>query len=183
MIQFVENIKQRVGKYLWEKKYRKDRSPQMLPISQAKSVLVVYDAEQGDNYLAVRKFKEELLSRSKADVTLVGFNHHGLLQHDFISDSSSFMLSRRDFSFFYKPLNHRLVELLDAKYDMLVLLSARDLFPLVMLTRYVPALFKVGRSNVCGDLDFMIDTPNELSLGVIGNHIVTQLDMFNPKHQ
>jgi hypothetical protein len=183
MMQFIEKVRQKLGSYFWERQYKKNRECGFVSLQEAKSILILYDSEEIENYPFVKRFKEQLSQLSQARITSVGYNSMGVMQQDYIGTPSDFLLSKVDFSFFYMPKNSLIKDILEAKYDMLMLLSARYVFPLVMLNKYASATFKVGRNNVCDDLDFMIDVPSEKSLEVIGNHIITNLEMLKPKNK
>ncbi len=178
MSNFIENIKQKVGIYLYQKKRKVSTDRRFISLGNSNSFLIIFNAENSENYNAVKELKKRISELSAGKVTIVGYNNNGG-NTDFISDSSNMFFTRDDFSFFYQPKSEDVKRLLDSSFDTMFMLSAQPVLPIVLLTRYINAAFKVGRNNVCNDLDFMIDMPNETSIKVIGNQIIDNLEMLS----
>lgn len=182
MFNYIEKIKQNIGSSLLKRKYKEQRVKRFIPIASAKSILILYDAETPENDLAIKKIKELLKSINPLDVHVVGYKHHSHHQEEYMADNLNNFISRKDFDFFYQPKNETVKNLLSSRFDLLFLLSAKRIFPLVILAHYIPAAFKAGRNNIVDeDLDFMIDQPHEQSLETLGQNLITHLNMFKVK--
>ncbi len=182
MFDFIEKLKQDFGSFLLKRKYNTQRDKRFIPIASAKSILILYDAETPENDLAIKKIKESLKKINPIDVTVVGYKQKSHHQAAYLTDTYNCFLSRKDFNFFYQPLNETVKILLANKYDLMFLLTAQKVFPLMILAHYIPASFKVGRNNLDDeDLDFMIDQPQELSLEIVGMNLISHINMLKPK--
>ena len=182
MFEYFEKIKQNIGSFLLKRKYQEQRPKRFVPIASAKSILVLYDAETPENDLAVKKIRELLKTINPGDIHIVGYKHHGHNQEEYMTDTFNSYISRKDFNFFYQPQSQMVKDLLTTQYDLLFLLTAKRVFPLVVLAHYIPAAFKVGRNNIDDeDLDFMIDQPQEQSLETLGRNLITHINMFKAK--
>lgn len=184
MTNYLEKIKQFVGSFLLERKYNPSRSKRFIPLASAKSVIILYDAGIPENDLVVRKMKEAVKTVTPCEIHVVGYKHQGHHMESYMPDSANSYLSRKDFNFFYQPANETVKKLITSRYDVLFLLSAKPLFPLIVLARHIPAAFKAGRSNIADpDLDFLIDQPHEQSLEVLGENLFFHLNMLKAKSQ
>ena len=132
--------------------------------------------------MQIKKLKELIKTFNPVDIKVVGYKHKSHHQESYMTDTYNCFLSRKDFNFFYQPLSEQVKSLLSNKYDLMFLLSAQKIFPLMLLAHYIPASFKVGRNNLDDeDLDFMIDLPQEQSIETLGQNLITHLNMFKSK--
>ena len=100
-IQFVENIKQKVGDYVFKRDLKhNDRKREVHNLHTAKSIGILYDATDLKDMMLVSEFANDLF-KTKKDVKALGFVNRNELTHHHMP------MLKFDF-FFLKDLHERL---------------------------------------------------------------------------
>jgi hypothetical protein len=167
-IQFVENIKQKVGDFFFKRELKSNaRQREVHNLQTAQSIGILYDATKQEDMMQVSEFVN-VLFKTKKDVKALGFvnlkelthHHMPMLQFDF------FFL--KDLNWYYKPENYIIKNFVEKDYDILINLCDSTCIPTKYLAGSSLAKFKVGKYEEEVDLyDMMIDVKDNSLEGLI----------------
>ena len=180
-MQFVEDIKQKVGDFFFKKELKSNpRQREVHNLHTAQSIGILYDATEKEDMLKVSEFVNTLF-QTKKDVKALGFvnlkelthHHMPMLQFDF------FFL--KDLNWYYKPQNYIIKNFVEKDYDILINLCDSACIPIRYLAGKSQAKFKVGKYEEDIDLyDMMIDV-KENTLSALIKEIHHYLTVINQK--
>ena len=180
-MQFVEDIKQKVGDFFFKKELKSNpRQREVHNLHTAQSIGILYDATEKEDMLKVSEFVNTLF-QTKKDVKALGFvnlkelthHHMPMLQFDF------FFL--KDLNWYYKPQNYIIKNFVEKDYDILINLCNSTCIPIKYLAGKSQAKFKVGKYEEDIDLyDMMIDV-KENTLSALIKEIHHYLTVINQK--
>ena len=181
-MQFVENIKQKLGDFFFKRELKANpRQREVHNLHTAQSIGILYDATEREDMLKVSEFVN-VLFQTKKDVKALGFvnlkelthHHMPMLQFDF------FFL--KDLNWFYKPENYIIKNFVEKDYDILINLCDSTCIPIKYLAGSSQAKFKVGKYEEHIDLyDMMIDV-KENTLSALIKEIHHYLTVINQKN-
>ena len=180
-MQFVEDIKQKVGDFFFKKELKSNpRQREVHNLHSAQSIGILYDATEREDMLKVSEFVNALF-QTKKDVKALGFvnlkelthHHMPMLQFDF------FFL--KDLNWYYKPQNYIIKNFVEKDYDILINLCNSTCIPVKYLAGISQAKFKVGKYEEDIDLyDMMIDI-KENTLSALIKEVHHYLTVINQK--
>jgi hypothetical protein len=121
------------------------------------------------------------LQGEQKEVKALGFVKNKNLVQRFLPKISYDFFSKRDLTWFYKPIHQQVKDFIDKEFDLLIDLSMHDSFPLKYISGVSNALCRVGKfSEENTDyFDFMIDVkPSMTSDDYLGNirHYLTVIN-------
>ena len=180
-IQFVENIKQKVGDYVFRRdlKYN-ERKRQVHNLNTAKSIGILYDATDLNDMMLVSEFVNDLF-KTKKDVKALGFVNKNELSHHHIPLLQFDFFFLKDLNWYYKPQNYIINNFVEKDYDILINLCDSTCIPIKYLAGSSQAKFKVGKYEENIDLyDMMIDV-KENTLSALIKEIHHYLTIINQK--
>ncbi len=176
-----DKIRRKIGQYYFKKeKIQVDRQCQMTNLRDAKRIGILYTLDDVPDYDRVSQFVSQLQIDHK-EVKALGFVKNKNLVQRFLPKLSYDFFSRRDLTWFYKPIHNQVRDFIDKEFDLLIDLSLHDSFPLKYIAGLSNALCRVGRfSEENADYyDFMIDLkPSMTSEDYLG-HIQHYLTVIN----
>lgn len=180
-IKFLENIKQKVGDYVFKRDLKlNDRIREVHSFHSAKSIGILYDATDLEDMMMVSEFVNELFSQKK-EVKALGYvnlqelthRHMPMLQFDF------FFI--KDLNWYYKPQNYIISNFVEKDYDILINLCTSNCVPVKYLLASSRAKFKVGKfEEELKIYDLMIDV-KEQSLESLIKEVKHYLTLINKK--
>lgn len=140
----------------------------------AKTVVVIFDAIQTEDYTAAR-FLCNYLSAKKIKCRCLGF----LKPHDIVDAPSGFsdftFFSEKDFNIFGKPKSSTIVNFCQNEFDILIDLHVKENYFIDAIAAYSVARMKIGlKNNDKGFYDFMID----LNEPITTERMVEQLKIY-----
>lgn len=148
-----------IGNYYFRKEQRqKDRSCQLTNLREAKRIGILYTLDDVPDYERVSEFVSRLQGESK-EVKALGFVKNKNLVQRFLPKLSYDFFSKRDLTWFYKPIHSQVKDFIEKEFDLLIDLSIRDNYPLKYISGLSNALFRVGcfSNENLNYYDMMID--------------------------
>ncbi|MCK9219112.1 MAG: hypothetical protein PHF97_05765 [Bacteroidales bacterium] len=152
-------IRIKIGQHYFKKeKSQSDRRTQMTNLQDAQRIGILYTLDEVPDYERVSEFVSQL-QHDKKEVKALGFVKKKVLVHRFLPKLSYDFFSKRDLTWFYKPIHNQVKDFIEKEFDLLIDLSSRDNFPLKYIAGLSNALCRVGKfSEENADYyDFMID--------------------------
>ncbi len=181
---FIQDIKNFAGNYSLNQEIKSVRRNKMfLNLEEAKTIGIVFDATENDNFELVKKYiiyLKELKKRVKA----IGYFNmkdtppmaYSKLEYDFFS--------LKDLGWNNVPKNIYVKNFIDDQFDILLDLNMQDSFPLRYISSLSRAKFKVGKSSKWNSsiFDLMLDIESGKNLKYFLKNLDTYLFIINKKH-
>jgi hypothetical protein len=158
-------IRKRIGHYYFKKENaRLERQCLMTNFNDAKRIGILYTVDEVVDYEWIESFVSQLQGEQK-EVKALGFVKNKSLVQRFLPKLSFDFFTKRDLTWFYKPIHQQVRDFIEKEFDILIDLSKQDSFPLKYISGVSNALCRVGKfSEENTDFyDVMIDVKPTMS--------------------
>ena len=180
----IQDIKNFAGNYALSQEVKSLRRNKMfLNLEEAKTVGIVFDATENENFELVKKYITYLKDLKKR-VKAIGFFNmkdtpamaYSKLEYDFFS--------LKDLAWNNIPKNIYVNNFIEDQFDILLDLNMKDSFPLKYVSSLSRAKFKVGKSSKWNSsiFDLMLDIDASKNLKYFLKNLDTYLFIINKKH-
>jgi hypothetical protein len=152
-------LRTKIGCFYFRKEQSKvERHVAMTNLTDAKKIGILYTLEDVPDYDRVSEFVAELQHDNKV-VRALGFVRNKNLVSRFLPKLSFDFFSRRDLTWFYKPVHAKVKDFIEKEFDLLIDLSRNDNFPLKYIAGLSKAVCRVGHFSEDNGAfyDLMID--------------------------
>ena len=140
-----QNLRIKIGRYYYKKEQSQtDRHCQMTNLQDAKRIGILYTLDEVLDYERVSAFVRQLQGNHK-EVKALGFVKNKNLIQRFLPKISYDFFSKRDLTWFYKPIHTQVKDFIEKEFDLLIDLSLHDSFPLKYIAGLSKALLRVGK--------------------------------------
>ncbi len=137
-------IRETVGQYYFKTDASKAGHPRrMVNLKEARSVGILYTLDDVPDYEVVEKFVSELQHDHK-EVKALGFVTNKNLITRFLPKLSYDFISRKDLTWYMKPVHTTVKDFIDKEFDILINLCAVDFFPFHYISGLSNAFCRVG---------------------------------------
>ncbi len=180
---FIKNIKLFLANNALKRELgsvKKESVPNKFNFNQIKTVGILVDASNADDFELVKRYVLYLREHSKK-VKVIGFfstKHippltYSKLEYDFFSV--------KEINWLGKPTTHVIDNFIEEPYDLLIDLNIHDHFPLKYIASISKAKFKVGKYNEKDEsiYDMMIDADHTQTLKYFLRQVDTYITMLN----
>jgi hypothetical protein len=177
-----EKIRIRIGQYYLKKELeRLRRTVQLTSLNGARKIGILYSLDDVPDYERVSEFVSVLQNEQK-EVKALGYVKNKELVQRFLPKLSYDFFSRRDLTWFYKPVHATVKDFIEKEFDLLIDLSTTDNFPLRYISGLSRSLYKVGCFSAENTLyyDFMINLRPGMSTSDYLGHIQHYLSIIKP---
>jgi len=141
----IGKIRKKIGQYYFRKENTKvERQCHMTNLRDAKRIGILYTLDDVPDYERVSQFVSQLQGEHK-EVKTLGFVKNKNLVQRFLPKLSYDFFSRRDLTWFYKPIHKQVRDFIEKEFDLLIDLSLQDNFPLKYIAGLSNALCRVGK--------------------------------------
>lgn len=138
-------IRKKIGQYYFKKENALvEHHCQMTNLQDAKKIGILYTVNDVPDYEWVSNFVSELQGEHK-EVKALGFVKNKNLVQRFLPKLSFDFFSKRDLTWFYKPIHKQVRDFIEKEFDILIDLSLHDSFPLKYIAGLSNALLRVGK--------------------------------------
>ena len=154
-----QNLRIKIGRHYYRKEQsHTDRQCQMTSLQDARRIGILYTLDDVPDYDRVSDFVT-LLQGSHKEVKALGFVKNKNLIQRFLPKISYDFFSKRDLTWFYKPIHSQVKDFIEKEFDLLIDLSLHDNFPLKYISGLSKALLRVGKFSEENSeyYDLMID--------------------------
>ena len=170
----------RIRNFLAWLSYRKDATGIVHPrimsnLEEARTIGILYVLNDVPDYELIEGFVTRLQKEHK-EVKALGYVRNKNLISRFLPKLSYDFISRRDITWFYKPLHTKVKDFIERDFDILIDLNLQDFFPL----KYISGLSRAkGRVGSFSDenmefYDLMLETRQ----GVTMNEYIEQIHHY-----
>jgi hypothetical protein len=153
----------------------------MTNLLDAKRIGILYTLNDVPDYDRVSEFVAKLQGSHK-EVKALGFVRNKNLIQRFLPKISFDFFSKRDLTWFYKPIHTQVKDFIDKEFDLLIDVSLTDSFPLKYIAGLSNALLRVGRFSEenTAYYDLMIDMKPTMTSEEYLGQIQHYLTIINP---
>jgi len=174
-------LRTKIGKYYFRKDLtRFDRFRKMTNLGDAKRIGILYTLNEVPDYDKISEFVS-LLQHEHKEVKALGFVKNKNLVSRFLPKLSYDFFSKRDLTWFYKPIHNKVKDFIEKEFDILIDLSLQDSFPLKYISGLSNAFCRVGRFSDENSeyYDLMFDLKPAMSFDDYLGHIRHYLTIIN----
>lgn len=174
-------LRKRMGMYSFNKeRSRLEPQRRMTNLQRAKRIGILYTLEEVPDYDKVSEFVAELQHEHK-EVKALGFVKNKNLVSRFLPKLSFDFFSKKDLTWYYKPIHNTVRDFIEKDFDILINLSLQDSFPLKYICGLSRSLCKVGKFSEENVLyyDLMIDSKSTISFDEYLGQVKHYLTIIN----
>ena len=174
-------LRTKIGRYYFRKdQASSDRYRRMINLQDAKRIGILYTLNEVPDYDKISKFVSSLQHDHK-EVKALGFVRNKNLVSRFLPKLSYDFFSKRDLTWFYKPIHNKVRDFIEKEFYILIDLSLQDSFPLKYISGLSNAFCRVGKfsDENAAYYDLMIDLKPAMSFEDYLGHIRHYLTIIN----
>lgn len=181
-MELFRNLRIRAGKVMLSGKVaRLKRKPYFTNFKRIKSIGVVWDASRTEEFRLLSSLHQKMAEKN-IEVVIFGAYPDKELPDQYTAIRYLTCLKKQELDYFYRPLSPEAVAFTERKFDVLIDINFRNLFPLRYITSLSKAGLKVGLSDPePGELpfDLMISVKDPVSLEGYLDQVLFYLEMMN----
>jgi len=150
-------------------------------ISQAKTMGVVWDASNPDDFQALSQFHQKMAERN-IDVKIIGFFPGKELPAKLTAIMYLTCFKKDDLNFFYKPVAQEAGQFIHTRFDILIDINFNKIFPLTFISSLSLAGFKVGvfdNNGLESPFDLMMEFNKVTDIKTYLTEVINYLELIN----
>ncbi|MBN2743320.1 hypothetical protein LX69_02644 [Breznakibacter xylanolyticus] len=169
-----------IGNYLLNRKLKQhQREQQFQGLQQSVTVGIVFDASASSDNVIVKNLVKELRQMGK-EIKVLGYVNHRKKDAQYISDHQNIYISKQDFNWINQPKEAMIDEFIYKKFDILLVLTHQNWFPIHYVSALSQAHFKVGQSLLPQKFyDLIIELPENTSLEEQARQMMSYLKIIS----
>jgi hypothetical protein len=181
-MELFKNIRLIIGKAILKKKMaRTKRNVFYSSFSMVKSIGIVWDASQPADFASLSRFYQKMHERN-IEVKLLGYFPGKNLPDQYIAIGYLICIRKKEINFFYHPVSSETNNFISNRFDILIDINFKKLFPLQYISSLSNAAFKVGlfeseSGETLFNLLMEIKTPVDIENYLV--QVVEYLEMIN----
>ncbi|MCX6325836.1 MAG: hypothetical protein NT144_04180 [Bacteroidia bacterium] len=181
-MEFFKNIRLKIGMALLEKKIaRTKRKVFYSNFNLVKNIGIVWDASRTDDFAGLSRFYQKMLEKN-IDVNMLGYFPGKYLPNQYTAIRYLTCIRKKEINFFYRPVSSETDTFINNRFDILIDLNFKKLFPLQYISSLTNAGFKVGlfdSETMNNPFDLMMEIKNPVDVENYLNQVVHYLEMIN----
>jgi hypothetical protein len=150
-------------------------------ISKARSIGMVWDATNPEEFAVLSQFHQKMNERN-IELKILGYFPGKELPDKFTAIRYLTCFKNQDINFFYKPILPEADSFIKTRFDILIDVNFKKLFPLKYISSLSMAGFKVGifeNESVNPPYDLMMELNKNTDLNTYLTQVVHYLEMIN----
>lgn len=177
----IQRIKRNIYEFLLQRKIsRSNAKREVVQLSEASRIGILYDASQPENTITVSRFSE-LLKQQGKDVSLLGFVNE---QRNDFSDKPS-LFNKKELNWMQQPISEKVQTFIKSDFDILINAWMGEQLTLEYIAALSNARYRVGeysrKKTFCNEM--MIDVHGRQELSYLVDQIAHYLNVFKPHAQ
>ena len=171
-----------IGNSILSKRIRKiSRKVYYSNISEVKSIGIVWDASQTQDFPHLSKFYHKMLERT-IDVKIIGYYPGKELPDQYTALRYLSCIRKREINFFNIPVSTETDYFIKNRFDVLIDINFENKFPLYYISSLSVSSFKVGLFDSASGtsiFDLMIELKKPVKVDNYLNEVIRYLEMIN----
>jgi hypothetical protein len=150
-------------------------------ISRAKTMGIVWDASNPDDFVVLSRFHQKMNER-KIDLKIIGYYPGKELPDRITAIRYLTCIKQQDLNYFFRPVSKEADHFIKTPFDILIDLNFKNIFPLEYISSLSNAGFKVGvfkNNYLCNPFDLMMEVRIKTDLEDYLNQVIHYLEMIN----
>lgn len=181
----IDTLRNYIGNFYFRREVTKSaRFRKLHNLKDAKKIGILYPLDDVPDYDIVSQLVAQFQQEHK-EVKALGYVKNKQLVERFLPKLAFDFFSRKEISFFLRPLDAKVKDFIEKEFDILIDLSLTDNLPLKFISGLSAAHCRIGRfaeqNAVCYDL--MIQVDPGISLKEFINHILHYLTIINSNEE
>jgi len=181
-MEMFKNIRLNRGKAILKKKMARIKRKRFLGnINNAKTMGVVWDASNPDEITVLSQFHQKMHEKN-IDVKIIGIYPGKVLPDKLTAIRYLTCLKKEEINFTYRPVTREANDFMNTKFDFLIDVNFRNLFPLQYISHLSMAGFKVGifdSGNKDNPYDLMIELNKTSDVNTYLTQVIHYLELIN----
>ena len=159
-------LRSQLANYFFNREIRNHvRKPHTVPFEDVKTIGILYEATDEQNYELVKSYVKEIRDQKK-DVLALGYIDQKELPNMRFAKLGLDFFTRKSLNWHLRPVHPMVTKFMNADFDILIFLNIDKSIPLKYIAASAKAKFKIGKydrknSRFC---DFMIKTEEHIPL-------------------
>jgi hypothetical protein len=181
-MELFKSLRLKIGKAILSKKIaRTKRKLYYSNISQVKNIGIVWDASRLDDFPSLSRFYQKLHERN-IEVKILGYFPGKNLPDQYTAIRYLTCIRKQDINLFYNPVSFETNTFINNRFDILIDINFKKLFPLQYILSLSNAGFKIGlfepETNET-PFDLMMEIKNPIDIDYYLSQIIQYLEMIN----
>ncbi|MFZ2340999.1 MAG: hypothetical protein WAW07_14915 [Bacteroidales bacterium] len=181
-MELLRNLRIRIGKSnLAGRIARIRRKPLYINFFHIRTIGIIWDAAIPDDFSVLTRFHQKMAEQNK-DVRILGYFPGKELPDRYTAIRYFTCIKKNELNFLYCPVNPDVESFINTKFDLLIDINFRELFPLFYASSLSQAGIKVGLSGEnpeTSPFDLMISMKNPVNIEKYLDQVLHYLDMIN----
>lgn len=181
-MELFKNIRLKIGKNLLASKMaRIKRKISYSSFSNVKNIGIVWDASKQDDFSVLSRFCQKMHEKN-IEVKILGYFPGKELPDQYTAVRYLTCIKRKEISFFYIPDSDDTNSFINYRFDILIDINFRNIFPLQYVSSLSNASFKVGlfnENNADHTFDLMMEMKNIVNPDNYLLQVIQYLEMIN----
>lgn len=181
-MELFRNLRIKVGKSLLAARVaRITRKPYYLNFSNIKNIGLVWDASKTQDFRSMSVFHQRMSERN-IDVKILGYFPGKELPDQYTAIRYFTCLKKRETDFFYRPTSAEANSFASHKFDVLIDINFKKLFPLQYISWLSQAGLKVGLADANPELspfDLTISMKDSVNIDAYLDQVLYYLNMID----
>jgi hypothetical protein len=181
-MELLESIRLKTGNYILLNKFsRIKRKVFYSNINQIKSIGIVWDSSNPHEFIHLSKFYQKMHER-KIDVKIIGYFPGKNLPDQYVGIRYLTTIRKQEVNLFYIPTSAETNNFINEKFDILIEINFKKVFPLHYISYLSMAGFKVGlfeSGDVPSPFELMMDIKKPADVGNYLDEVLHYLEMIN----
>jgi hypothetical protein len=181
-MELFKNIRLKTGKAIlsWKVASMK-RKPFYINLNNIKNIGIVWDASSPEDFLLLSRFHQKMNERN-ISVEILGFFPGKDLPDQYTAIRYMTCLKNHEVDFFYRPISSEVTSFINNRFDVMIDINFKKLFPLLYISSLSVAGLKVGLADSepeVSQFDLMIKLKNPVNVENYLSQVLYYLEMIN----
>lgn len=181
-MELFSNIRLNIGKVILAKKMATTkRQLNYSNFNLVKKIGIVWDASNTEEFSCLSRFYQKMHEKG-IEVKILGFFPGKDLPDQFTALRYLTCIRKKEIDLFYQPVSSESIAFISNRFDIVIDINFKKLFPLLYVSSLSNAAFKVGlfeRETVDTPFDLMMELKNPVNVENYLNQIIQYLEMIN----
>jgi len=181
-MELFKNVRLKIGKRILDKKLvRTKRKVFYSNISLVKKIGIVWDASSPEDFPSLSRFHLKM-NEKNIEVKILGYFPGKELPNQYTAIRYLTCLRKQEINFFYQPVSSESEMFINTRFDILIDINFKKIFPLQFITSLSNAGLKTGlfdSESTEYPFDLMMEIKNPVDIDNYLSQIVQYLEMIN----
>jgi hypothetical protein len=181
-MELINNIRLKIGKVILTKRMaRTKRKVYYSNISLVKKIGIVWDASRPDDFACLSRFYQKMHEKN-IEVKILGYFPGKSLPDQYTAIRYLTCIRKKEINFFYQPVSSETITFISNRFEILIDINFKKLFPLQFISSLSNAGFKVGlfeSETIDTPFDLMMEIKNPVDVENYLNQVIHYLGMIN----